>query len=320
MPRQARINVPGLFHHVMARGIEGREIFRDESDRENFLARLSDVLSAADAPRLYAWALMSNHFHLLIQPVASDLSTIMRRLLTGHAVRFNLRHKRQGHLFQNRYKSIVVEEESYFLELVRYIHLNPVRVGAVSSVDELEHHPYTGHAVILGNRTQQGQDVESVLSRFSSDPASAKTAYQRFVADGIAQGQREEFGCGSLANGAGDNSRRSGFAQSDRRILGSNEFAAVVLEGEKPERGRPAIAIEDVLRMVSEQTGVAEEVILGQSRGRQACAARGIFFDRAWKESGASLAALGKITGRTHVAVIKAIRQRAAGSGSLYPF
>ena len=86
MPRQARINVQGLFYHVMTRGIGGREIFRDESDRENFLARLSDVLSAADAPRLYALALLSNHFHLLIQPFASDLSTMMRRLLTGHGM------------------------------------------------------------------------------------------------------------------------------------------------------------------------------------------------------------------------------------------
>jgi REP element-mobilizing transposase RayT len=294
----------------MARGIEGREIFRDESDREHFLTRLGDILSAADAPRLYAWALMTNHFHLLIQPIAVDLSTMMRRLLTGHAVRFNLRHKRHGHLFQNRYKSIVVEEESYFLELVRYIHLNPLRVGAVSSIEELEHYPYTGHSVILGNRTQQGQDVDSVLSRFSTQRATAKVAYQGFVADGIAQGRREELGSSSFAKGTGAKGLPSGPDRCDWRILGGNEFAAVVLDGGSPGQERPIMAIEDVLRTVSEQTGVAVEDILGQGRGRRASAARGIFFDRARKEVGTSLTALGKMTGRSHVAVIKAIRGR----------
>jgi putative transposase len=120
MPRQARLDIPGLVHHVMARGIEGRDIFRDNKDRENFLQRLMDILSETGGPSLYAWALMSNHFHLLMRPAEAHLSTIMQRLMTGYAVNFNRQRKRTGHLFQNRYKSIVVEEDPYFMELVRY--------------------------------------------------------------------------------------------------------------------------------------------------------------------------------------------------------
>jgi REP element-mobilizing transposase RayT len=130
------LDIPDLIHHVMARGIEGQSIFRDDKDRDGFLKRLMDGVGRAGGPQLYAWSLMSNHFHLLLRSGEEGLSLTMRRLMTGHAVTYNRRYKRQGHLFQNRYKSIVVEEESYFLELVRYIHLNPVRAGIVKSMEE----------------------------------------------------------------------------------------------------------------------------------------------------------------------------------------
>ena len=145
----------------MARGIEGREIFRDEKDREAFLARLAGLVGPGKC-RLYAWALMTNHFHLLVRPEGASLSSIMRRLMTGHAVRFNLRHGRKGHLFQNRYKSVVVEEEPYFLELVRYISLNCVRAGLIGTMAELDVYPFGGHAVIVGKREYPAQDIEGV--------------------------------------------------------------------------------------------------------------------------------------------------------------
>ena len=118
MPRQARLDAPGLVHHVMARGIEDQKIFRDDRDRENFLVRLAKSLALSGGARLYAWALMSNHFHLLLRTDEHLLSPIMQRVMTGHAVSYNRRYRRKGHLFQNRFKSIVVEEEPYFMELV----------------------------------------------------------------------------------------------------------------------------------------------------------------------------------------------------------
>jgi REP element-mobilizing transposase RayT len=92
----------------MARGIEGGDIFRCDEDRLGFLTRLTHEINKVDGPRLYAWTLMSNHFHLLLRPGNGLLSPMMRRLMTGHAVSCNMRHKRKGHLFQNRFKSIVV--------------------------------------------------------------------------------------------------------------------------------------------------------------------------------------------------------------------
>jgi len=128
MPRQARLDSPGTLHHVMIRGIEKRRIVDDDVDRHDFVRRLGALAEETRTP-IYAWALMSNHAHLLLCSGAMGLAKFMRRLLTGYAVRYNLRHRRHGPLFQDRYKSIVCDGDQYFTELVRYIHLNPLRVG-----------------------------------------------------------------------------------------------------------------------------------------------------------------------------------------------
>jgi len=126
MPRQARIDAPGAVHHIIARGIERGKIFRDDEDRDNFIKRLGDLLTETQT-KCFAWALIPNHFHLLMKTGAVPIATIMRRLLTGYAAGHNRRHFRSGHLFQNRYKSILCQQDTYLKELVRYIHLNPVR-------------------------------------------------------------------------------------------------------------------------------------------------------------------------------------------------
>ena len=133
MPRKARLDASGALHHIIVRGIERRKIFRDDSDRDNFLNRIGGILRDSQT-RCFAWALMPNHFHLLLRTGPVPVSNVMRRLLTGYAVSFNLRHRRSGHLLQNRYKSILCQEDAYLLELVRYIHLNPLRAKLVSDV------------------------------------------------------------------------------------------------------------------------------------------------------------------------------------------
>ena len=110
MPRKGRLDASGALHHIIVRGIERRKIFRDDSDRDNFLNRLGGILRD-NQTRCFAWALMSNHFHLLLRTGIVPISNVMRRLLTGYAVSFNLRHRRSGHLFQNRYKSILCQED-----------------------------------------------------------------------------------------------------------------------------------------------------------------------------------------------------------------
>ncbi len=116
MPRLARLDAPGLVLHVIIRGIEKKKIFRDDKDRHNFIDRLEDLLSATNTA-CYAWALLFHHAHFLLRSGDAGLSNLMRRLLTEHAVTFNRRHKRHGQLFQNRYKSIICQEDTYLLEL-----------------------------------------------------------------------------------------------------------------------------------------------------------------------------------------------------------
>lgn len=117
MARKSRIDVPGALHHIVIRGIERRSIFIDTQDYQNFLDRFGNILTDSSTP-CYAWALMTNHAHMLLRTGQLPISTVMRRLLTGYAQQFNRRHRRYGVLFQNRYKSILCEEEPYLLELV----------------------------------------------------------------------------------------------------------------------------------------------------------------------------------------------------------
>ena len=133
MPRKARIDSPGALHHVIIRGIERRKIFRSDYDRENFVVRLSELIPETQTD-CFAWALIPNHAHLLLRTGSIPVSVFMSRLLTGYAVWFNKKYRRRGQLFQNRYKSILCQEYPYLKELVRYIHLNPLRAGLVEDM------------------------------------------------------------------------------------------------------------------------------------------------------------------------------------------
>jgi len=165
MPRKSRIDAPGAFHHIIARGIERSDIFKDNTDRNNFLNRLGGIIKETNT-HCFGWALIPNHFHLLLKTGDMSIATVMRRLLTGYAVSHNRRHGRSGHLFQNRYKSILCQEDTYLLELVRYIHLNPVRAGIVKDVKALNKYPFAGHSVIMGKVNNDWQDTKWVLRLF----------------------------------------------------------------------------------------------------------------------------------------------------------
>lgn len=173
MPRQARVNIPGLLHHVMARVIERRAIFIKASDYEDFIERLEIGLSLVPG-QVMGWALMPNHFHLLVRAGGKGISPLMQRVMTGYAVSFNKRYRRAGHLFQNRYKSIVCEEEPYLLELVRYIHLNPLRAKLVENLAALKTYPYCGHSALMGTQQRAWQETKEVLGRFSKKEATAR--------------------------------------------------------------------------------------------------------------------------------------------------
>jgi putative transposase len=184
MPRGPRLDAPGVLHHVMARGITRQPIFRDDADRDDFVHRLAR-LADAQSVSVYAWALMPNHFHVLLRTGRQPLARSMRSLLTGYAGAFNRRHRLSGHLFQNRYKSIVCEEEVYLLELVRYLHLNPLRAGMVSDLGALAQYADSGHGALVGSHRYEWQETEAVLGQFGTTRGRAQREYVRFVEAGL---------------------------------------------------------------------------------------------------------------------------------------
>ena len=256
-------------HHVMARGIEKRKIFLQERDLLDFIKRLGMVLEDKNAVA-YAWALLPNHFHLLIRTSQGDLVGVMRKLMTGYAINFNLRHKRVGHLFQNRYKSVICQEEPYLLELVRYIHLNPIRAGLVSGLDNLMSYPWSGYRVLMGRGKYPWQDVGEVLGRFGKTSGEARRRFRRFMEEGIGQGKRPELMGGGLIRSLGGwevvKKTRGGKERilSDTRILGDGDFVSrVIREAESLER-KEVIDLKELIYQVSAGMGVG----VGELRGK----------------------------------------------------
>lgn len=281
MPRGPRLDAPETLHHVMVRGIEGRAIFRDDPDRDEFVRRLGEV-AIAKGLTVYAWALLPNHVHLLVRTGAIPLARSMRSLLTGYAGAFNRRHRRRGHLFQNRYKSIVVEAEPYLLELVRYIHLNPVRAKILPDLHVLDRYPYTGHAALLGHRRYPWQATSTVLGHFAKSRPRARAAYRAFVAAGIAQGRRRDLQGGGLIRSLGGwaavQTLRRGREQyaADERVLGSSAFVEALQREVATQQAaiRRSVPIENILQHVCANTGVSPVALQQGSRRRAVCRAR----------------------------------------------
>lgn len=197
-----RADEPGSFHHVICRAVDGRAIFLQESDESDFISRMKTLVEES-CFRLHAWVLMSNHVHLLIECLNDSLSRSMQRLLGGYAMRFNRSRNRQGHLFQSRFRSILVDEERYFMELVRYIHLNPLRAGMVRSVDDLKRYMPSGHLHIIGQRDYAWQTIDLVRSRFSTHNTDSNwiNEYLDFLRDGSqAESDRCEHGSHIISN------------------------------------------------------------------------------------------------------------------------
>jgi len=292
MPRQARLDAPGVLHHVMVRGLERRVIFRDDADREDFVGRLA-ALAEAGALTVYAWALLPNHAHLLVRTGTRPLPRSMRALLTGYAGAFNRRHRRVGHLFQNRYKSIVVEAEPYLLELVRYLHLNPLRAKVLADLRTLARYPWTGHSALLGTVPRAWQDTQSILTQFGPSRRRAVAAYRAFVTEGLPQGRRPELQGGGLRRSLGGWQaiaalRRGREAyRGDERVLGSSAFVEQVQRELAPAApGRaPPLVLEELTARVCRQVGLGPAGLGGGGRhGAVARARAGIAY--LWVEYG----------------------------------
>jgi REP element-mobilizing transposase RayT len=304
MPRLARLDAPGVIHHIIIRGIERRKIFRDNRDRENFLERLGNLLEETKTG-CYAWAFLQNHAHFLLRTGEVPLATLMRRLLTGYVVSFNRRHKRYGHLLQNRYKSIVCQEETYLQELVRYIHLNPLRAGVVSDLAALNRYPYCGHSALTGRMKRSWQDADYVLHSFGKRVRNARREYLAYVEAGVAQGHRRDLVGGGLVRSLGgwaeaEKLRVKGqdHIKSDERILGDSDFVdSVLAQAEEHYMRQCALRrcgydLQKVAERVAEIYGIKVGGIFGRGRQQQRVGARSLFCFWAVRDLGNSLVSL----------------------------
>ncbi len=265
----------------MVRGIERRPIFRDDADRADFLTRLAGLVEATGLMVL-GWALLPNHAHLLLRTGRRPLPRVMRALLTGYAGAFNRHHHRVGHLFQNRYKSIVVEEEAYLLELVRYLHLNPLRAHVVPDLRHLDRYPWTGHSALLGTVPRPWQVTGEILGQFGRPVRRARAAYRAFVAAGIPAGRRPELQGGGLVRSAGGwaavralRRGREAYA-GDERILGSPAFVEAVqhaLTAAAPA-ARGGLSMETLVARVGARLGVSARRLAGGGRAPAVSRAR----------------------------------------------
>lgn len=321
MPRTARLDAPGVVHHIIVRGIEGRDIFRDDQDRERFLTRLGMLLPVTQVT-CYAWALLPNHAHFLFRSGTVPIATLMRRLLTGYAVGFNRRHRRKGYLFQNRYKSILCQEDAYLQELVRYIHLNPLRAGLVRTLAELDRYPHSGHSAVMGRKPRPWQDVAYVLRAFGTTAARGRRAYLAFVAEGTGQGRREELVGGGLVRSLGGweevRKLRSGVRahqKSDERILGDGEFVEAILAAAEERLTRRAAArrsrnaLERIAECAAAQFQMSAAEILQPGRQRGQVQARSLFCFLAVHELEVGLTELARRLGISAPAICRAVRR-----------
>ena len=320
MPRRARIDAPGALHHIMVRGIERRRIFRDDEDRNGFVDRLGRVLEESSTA-CYAWVLMPNHVHLLLRTGTVPIAAVMRRLLTGYAGGFNRRHRRHGQLFQNRYKSILCQDDPYLLELTRYIHLNPLRGKVVRDLEELDGYAYCGHASLMGRREVKWQDVDDVLSLFGGHVGVARGRYRAFMEEGLDMGRRPELVGGGLIRSLGGwasvKAMRKGDVRikGDERMLGDGDFVMEVLERAE-EHLRRAYRLEregydlgKVASRVASVLGMEPEEIFTPGRTRQIVTARGLYCFWAVREMGATATSLARQLGISQPAVSMAVRR-----------
>ena len=317
MPRLARLDAPGVLHHVMGRGIEKRKIFRGDGDRNDFIDRLSALVQEG-AMEIYAWVLMPNHFHMLCKTKNLPLASSMRRILTGYVVNFNKRHRRYGHLFQNRYKSIVCQEDIYLKELVRYIHLNLLRAGLVKDLKELNRSFWSGHSALVGKVKREWQNTEYVLSFFDG-PDNARKNYSQYVKEGIDQGRRPELVGGGLIRSMGGwsavlASRRRGEREvADQRILGDGDFVQAVISGlddlvkKNLRLSGQRIDIKALAEKISERYNISIGELRSGSRRRAAVKARHAISWIGVRELGYSGADVARYLGVTNSCVTRLI-------------
>ena len=289
MARKSRIHYPGALYHVILRGNAGQDIFFDDKDRCRFFLFLQEGIERY-GHQVLIFCLMTNHIHLAIQVADVPLSRIMQNLSFRYTRWVNWRQKRSGHLFQGRYKAILVDADAYLSELAAYLHLNPVRTGMVVRPEE---YPWSSHRAYLGGEAISWLHSEAVLSLFSTNLAQARCQFSEFVGERQADGHQDEFyGKGCM----------------DNRLLGEDRFVETVLaRAESLPVLKPGV--DQVLEAIKELYGLTDEALASPSQERRLSEARSLAAWAVQELSDAPLTELALRVGRESSSLSAAIRR-----------
>ena len=273
MARRPRVFAPGLLYHVIVRGNQRRNTFRFDDDYKAYLDRLEKYRAQCHV-RIYAYCLMPNHVHLLVETGSTPLAKFMQGLQQSYTQHFNRRYRKAGHLFQGRYKAIICERDKYLLALVRYIHLNPVRAKLATRP---ERYVYSGHNSYLTHGTAKIVEVKPILRLLGG-----KKAYQRFVLEGIGENHNEAY-----------------YAVKDQRFLGEEGFGEEISrDGEQKEERKAKKPIETAFREIARRVDTAPEILRGKDRRWDISAKRAEAVALLVREYGYAVSAVAKHLGR----------------------
>ena len=291
MARKPRIHFPSALYHVILRGNAGDPIFFSDQDRYHLYHIFQYAVERFDC-RIHAFCLMRNHIHFVVQTGDIPLSRIMQNVSLRYTKWINYSQSRTGHLFQGRYKALLIDADAYLLELVRYIHLNPVRAGIVAATDE---YPWSGHGAYLGKELLPWLTTDYVLSMFSPGAEHARKVYDSFVKDGIGEGKRKEFHSGTC----------------EGRILGSDSFTDEILSM-VDQKSEQEYSLPEVIATVCAHFHISEELLKAAGKTRPMTEARAVAAAIVQTAPHLRLTDLTKLLGRDISALGKAA-QRIAG-------
>ena len=266
MARKPRVEFDGAFYHVIVRGNQRQKVFDDDRDRLAYLERLEQYRERFGFS-VYAYVLMANHIHLLVETKRVPLSKIMQGIQFTYTQTYNRRHRTVGHLFQGRYKAILCDRNEYLLELVRYIHLNPARMR--NPIDPWKYR-WSSHRGYMGEKSEVRIETEAMLGQFGKGRGHARRAYVRFMEEGVGRGHEEKY-----------------YQATDQRFLGDEAFvetvAARTTEKDIEPTG-PRASFERLLEAVTNECGVTKERLMGTGRQRDWIGARKllVYVAREW--------------------------------------
>ena len=293
MPRPPRLHVPGGVYHVILRGNHRQAIFTEPSDRQMLDALVAETLERFDA-RAHAYCWMTNHMHLALQVADAPLGPIVRRIAGVYARRIQQRLPTTGHLFERRYRSVLVDADTHLLRLVRYIHLNPLRAGLVADPAD---YPWSGHRAYLGLASIPWLTTDFTLRLLGTNRSSARRAYARLISAGGDPDDSAQFSHGM---------------PGDTRVLGDDGFLArIAATRRRVPPTRPSLpTLEQVIAAAAREAGCTVEALASASKARAVADARCRVTERALAAGIASISEIARRLNRSHSSLIEALQRR----------